>query len=356
MSSGERVRPRLLSERVADRLGLTWLATRFGRPGAAPYLVPTVGLVVDFAVLSSISYVTTDRSWFVNVPAAVILAVGLLGGVWLGRWLRGRYATAVRNLPGEELTADQLLDRPGLAVQVGFALLFHVGYVVENLASPSEVSAFVAIHGEAVTVATWIVPAAFYYVVYGDVASIVFASLLQLPWRISRTDLSLDFSDVRGFAGLYPVSRLLQSAAGVYFTALTVWTVFTVLPVFLGNAAGVSAIERTVFPLYWIVGVLLYAAPVYLLHRHIAAKKEALIDEIDADIRSLDPDGKERGIPYFEPNEADRPLLQQRFVELQQVKSTREYPANVTILQELGFAALLPVGLQLLASSIAVPV
>jgi hypothetical protein len=240
-------------------------------------------------------------------------------------------------------------------MQVGFAVAFHAGTLFENVMSPVEMSTFMAEQGVVVGWTTWMVPAAFYYVVYGDVASLVVESLVVLPWRITRDDLSLDFSDVRGFAGLYPVSRLLQSASGVYFAALTAWTIFTVLPVALGNPEEFTALERTSFAGYWLVGVLLYATPVYLLHRHLAEKKDALIDEIDADIRALDPDGQDRGIPYFEPNEADRPVLQQRFVELQQVKSTREYPANVVILQELGFAALLPVGLQLLASSVTIP-
>ena len=354
MSNRASTTPRLLTERMAAALGFDRVATALGAPGAGPYLVPIAGWLLDFVLLSGASYVVFDRDQFMS-PFAPMILIGLVVALRLGFWLRDSYASAVEELPGDELDPKSLRSMiTGRALVVMF-LCFYVGNLVHLYFSPVEVAEFVAIHGEAVAYAKYVFVGLFYFTVFADLATLILTSLLVLPWKIYRSGLTLDFSDVRGFAGLYGVSRLLQSAAAVYFLALTVWTAYIVVPYFVTGENPITDVERALFPIYWGAGAVAYVAPVYLLHRHITARKEAKIAAIDREIRDLDPTGDGRGLADLEPDQEDRLSLQTKYVRLQQIRSTHEYPANVVIVQELAFAALLPVGLQLLATAVPLP-
>lgn len=337
--------PALLVERAAARTGLDRLAAALGRPDDGAYLVPVVGWVLDVVVLSGISYLTVGREQFES-PYLLIIPVGLCAGVLLARWLRRRYTGAVDSLPGDEVDADSLRSVPAGRVPVAVLAVFFVANLVQLALSPAEVAAFVELHGPAVAYAKYLLVAPFYFVVFADVVALLGAGMVLLPWRLYNTDLTLDFSDVTGFAGLYEVSRLLRAGTLTYFVGLTAWTVFLLVPSILGSSSDVSTADSLVFPLLWLFGLALYATPVLVLHRHMSREKTRHIRDIDEKIRALDPQDDGRGIPYLDPSDDDRPELQQRFIELQQVRSAREYPVSVAIVEELVVAALVPVAIQ----------
>lgn len=344
MAAGDQ-RPQLLTERIARWVGLERLAAGLGIPNAGAYLFPLLGAVIDFGVLSGISYLVYGRENYAT-PTLLAIPVGLMAAVFLTRWVRGRYQDAVENVPGDALASESLLGLPTGRLRVGLFVLFYVGNLVQLLTNPAEVSGFVDIHGPAVAWTKYIVASLFYYVVYADVAAMLAAGMLLLPLRIYRSKPDLDFSDVRGFAGLYEVSRLLQAGAIVYFIGIAAWTAFLYLPSAAEPVPEISPLEQFVFPALWLIGIVLYLGPVVLLHRFISAAKEAEIARIDDRIREFDPDGEGKGLPYLTPRKEDIPLIQQRALELQRVRNTREYPANVSIVEELVLAALVPLAFQ----------
>lgn len=336
--------PPLFTERVGRWLGLDRVAAALGRPGLTPYLTPLLGWVLDILVLSTLSYVLVDRPQFDAVGVWVI-PVGIVVGVSLTRWLRDRYEDAVEHLPGDGLAPDALRSVPGRRLQAGWYVAFLAGNYVQLLLTPSETAAFVAVHGEAVAYAKYLLAGPLYFTLFADVAALLAAGMVVLPWRIYRQELSLDFSDVTGFAGLYETGRLLWAGTVTYFVGLTLWTLFLVLPTIVG-ANDTSTADVVLFSGLWAAGVVLYVAPVLLLHRHMAREKQRHVSDIDADIRALDPKGDGRGIPYLEPSSNDIPRLQQKYLELQQVRSTREYPADLAIVEELALAAFIPLAFQ----------
>lgn len=343
MAGGDETLP-LFTERAAAVLGLDRVAEAVGRPGLTPYLAPLLGWVLDFVVLSSLSYLLVDRQRF-DALSVWLIPVGLVVGVVLAQWLRDRYVAAVENLPGDTLSPAALRSLPTGRFRVAVYLAFVAGNYAQLVLSPREVAAFAAVHGEAIAYAKYLFASPLYFTLFADLAALLLAGMVVLPWRLYNANLALDFSDVTGFAGLYEVGRLLWAGSVTYFVGLTMWTAFLVLPTIVG-ANDTSTADVVVFSALWVAGFLLYVGPVWLLHRHMTREKERHVREIDAEIRALDPKDNDRGVPYLEPASQDIPRLQQKFLELQQVRNAREYPANTAIVEELALAAILPLAFQ----------
>lgn len=343
MAGGDRA-PTLLTERVAGWFGLDRIAAALGRPDAGAYLFPWLAAAIDFGLLSGISWVVVGRETYAS-PILLAIPVGLSVAVFLARWVRAQYRAAVESLSDDRLD-DSLLTLPTGRLRQGLFVVFYLGYLAQLLSHPAEVAGFVDIHGATVAWTKYLVMSPFYFVVYADVAALLAAAMLRFPWRVYQARPKLDFSDVHGFAGLYETSRLLQAGAVVYFLGTAGWTAFLYAPQSAETIPEVSPVEQLVFPLLWVVGVLLYLGPVMLLHRYLVAEKEAKIEEIDDQLREFDPDGERKGLPYLSPRREDIPLVQQKYLELQQVRGQRDYPANVSIVEELALAAFVPIVFQ----------
>lgn len=338
--------PPLLVERASAFLGLDRIAVAAGHPNAGPYLVPLAGFVLDVGILSGLSYLLIGRDQYAS-PYLLTIPVGLLLGIALSRWLRDGYVQAVDNLPGDDLAPGRFLTLPSNALRVGSFVLLYLGNVGLLVASPAEFRALVEYHGPYVAAANYLLADAFYLVVFADVLALLIASMVVLPWHLYNNALTLDFSDPFGFAGLYEVSRLLRTGTVVYFVGMIAWSVWLVTPPDLTDQTDVG-----LFASLWVLGVLVYLVPVLLLHRHMVREKRRHILEIDEEIRTFDPDGERRGIPYLTPNAEDLPELQQKFIELQQVRMAREYPTSTTFAEELLVTSLLPVAIRLSLASL----
>ena len=337
--------PGLLIERVSDKTGITRLVSAFGRETIAPYLFLVLVWVYDSIILSGVSFVITGRTQFES-PYQLIIPVGLILGVWLTRTLRTKYTSAVRSLPGQELAEEALIEHPDSRHRLVLWVAIYLVWLVLVWASPGERTAFIELHGPIIATVKYLTVAPLYYLLFADIIALLAVSLLILPWKIYRSNLTLDFSDVTGFAGLYTTGRLVQLSAVIYYVGLTIWTIFLVAPNIAGTPSDISSADSSVFMALWLGGLLLYTTPGFLLHRHMVRQKRELIEEIDQDIRAMDPDGEEKGIPYLSPPMEDVPRIQQKYIELQQVQNTREYPANVTLVGEFVLVTFLPIVFQ----------
>lgn len=334
----------LFTEQVSAALGFERIAEQLGRPGLGAYLPPLAAWVLDILVFSSVSYVLTGREQF-EAPGVIVIPFAVVLGVWLAAWLRRRFAAAVTNLPGTEIDGESLLDALTGRARVAVWLVLLVAWYVQLALAPQETAAFIELHGPAVAFAKYLIAGPLYLTLFADLVTLIAASMVVLPWRVYREDLTLDFSDVTGFAGLYEVGRLLLAGSVTYFAGLTAWTAFLFRPTMLG-ATSISEADVVLFSVLWALGFVLYVAPLVLIHRHMRREKDRAVRVIDDDIRALDPKGDRRGIPYQEPRSDDIPRLQQKYLELQQVRSAREYPANVAIIEDVSLAAFAPLALQ----------
>lgn len=348
--------PLFLSERISAFLGFRRIAQTAGNPKASPYLVPVAGWILDGVFLSGISYFLIDRSQF-QTPFTLIIPVGLVVGLMLAKWVRNHYVTAVKSLPGDELNEENLLSIPARWIPLGLFVAFYTGYLVTLSLSPGEVSAFITVHGKYIAYIKYIFITPFYLIVIADVAALLIASMILLPWKIYQYNVRLDFSDITGFAGLYEVSRLLRVGTLTYFVGLIIWTAVLVTPSIVGGVTAISTTDEIIFIAFWILGLILYLCPFFLLHRHMSHEKERYINQLDADIRLFDIDINNRKILYTDPNTRDILRFQAKFIELQtkyiklqQVRESREYPVNSTILEDLAIGALSPIAFEWILS------
>lgn len=348
--------PLFLSERLSAFLGFRRIAQTAGYPKAGPYLVPIAGWMLGGVFLSGLSYFLTDRSQF-QTPFTLIIPMGLVVGLMLAKWVRNHYVTAVKSLPGDELNEENLLSIPARWIPLGLFAVFYIGYLVTLSLSPGEVSAFITAHGEYIAYIKYIFITPFYLIVIADVAALLIASMLLLPWKIHQYNVRLDFSDITGFAGLYEVSRLLRVGTLTYFVGLIIWTAVLVTPSIVGGVTAVSTTDEVIFIVFWILGLVMYLCPFFLLHRHMSHEKERYISQLDANIRSFDLGVNNWRILYTNPDTRDILQLQTRFIELQtkfielqQVRESREYPVNSTILEDLAIGALSPIAFEWILS------
>ncbi len=369
--SGPRT-PELYVERMARLTGAAAVGDRLARSSAVewlarqwpfertPWWLPvrddlgvycfTVAVVAfDAGVLTVVSYLVTGRQelqpwpvWYA-LPGSVVLAV------WATLSLRRAYVRTVRGVStGDALAEDDLLDLPTgwhrpAAVAVAAGL-----YLLATALDPNQFAAGARVDGVAVTlVRVTLVQAAIYMVVVGELAALVLTIHVGLPAMLWLRRPAVDFGDPAGYGGLRPLGRLLVRSSLLTFLGLVAHTVVTFLPVLIPTPLeDPIAFSRLIFPVLWVAAALLYLGSVVAVGRYVASEKRRMLADVDAAIRALDPSDADRSIPRMEPPADRLPELQYRYMQLREIRATREYPTDVGTLVELGLAALLPLALQ----------
>ena len=353
-----RLSRRLRTDRLAEVL--------FGSPKHGPGLLAVLIVLLDGPILSAVGYTETGSVLLAENPGEWVLVVAWPVIVWMTLRLERTYHDAIRDLPpsGDEDVENHaatgrfadFLERLGVpkdatgpedvnfhrvvpdSVKYGvlaLGLTFHFAWW---LFDPGAGEVVTAIAGPAVAAIKFygIYPL-LYYPLGVEFAAVFFGITVLLPFKLRRAGV-LDFTDPSGFLGLEPAGQLYRSAAVTYFLLLTLFAAFTTV------ARGTNPDKA--FPLALIiagtvVGVILFYAPIYWTHVHMRAAKDAKIDAIAQRIRDYDPNGEM--LPNVEPQDnADVDEYNHRYIQLTRVENAKEFPVDLSILQEVMFALVLP--------------
>jgi hypothetical protein len=165
-----------------------------------------------------------------------------------------------------------------------------------------------------------------------------------LPKRIERADIGLFFYDPLNMGGFAEVGQLLKRSYYLYTAGLLLFFLVVYGGVIFslgGTPAGV--VEMVFFSAAWFVGVVSIGYSMFTMHRIMSEEKRTRIRELKDEMEDV----IENPYDIIESNVTDEGELEDVRRRLEQVRSTRVYPATFTMWSQIAMSVLLPQALQL---------
>jgi len=356
-------------ERVSRRVGFETVSERLtGVPRWGPYLFIVTVIGIHLPVLSVVGWTQTGRLSIAANPGEVFQVVAWPAVVWILLRTKRKYARAVRDLPeaidediqdlaGGTAPVARLLTLAGVpedpsgkpdaklgeiaprSIRYGVLCAGLALYGWQLVVAPAGLVGPVAdLTGPAVaTVRFYVIIPFVLYPIGAEFLAVMIGALVLLPFKIRRARL-IDFSDPHGFAGLAPAGEMFKSVAVSYFILLTLFMVFQTV------AVGASPLDQ--FSLLLLVaglgvGLVFFFGPMLLIKSFIAAAKEVKIEALAE--RSREVGSTEEIFPYAEPESADDAnQYTYNHIRMQRVETASEFPLDMTMIQDVLFALVLP--------------
>lgn len=373
----ERPRNKLWIERIARRIGAETAANRlFDRPDLAPYLLIGTVILLDFVLLTTLQvllpYALAPR--LLN-PAAVLVPAGLLFAIWASRQLRDDYEAAIEKLLDEDGTEQfqQPLSRPWKAVlradstrvtdtnasavirelvsdRLKAALLllgwaYHASWM---LFTPETQTFIFDVNGPIVGfIRYFVIVPLIYYVVALDFGSIYLGVLLVAPVKLRATGY-IDLQDPLGFGRLKPLGDLIKFATLYYFLAIAAYILLLGLTdISAGTGAPIpesGSVELVGVGLAITFGIALFVLPILIIHGHMKHAKHQKIRQLADNVQDGGPSGDKMMFPDTTVPDSvdDGHDYIQYFIKITNVENTHEYPIDVSHIQEIALAAVVP--------------
>jgi hypothetical protein len=167
---------------------------------------------------------------------------------------------------------------------------------------------------------------------------------IRLPRQIKSTDMNMFFYDPRNMGGFATVGTLLKRSYYLYTVALLMFFVYAYGRVLLslgGYEPGLF--DLAFFSIAWFIGLLSIAHSMYTIHQFMSKEKEDRIREIEEELHEALEN------PYDINNSSvdDHEKFEDAQRRLEQVRSTRVYPATFTMWSQIVISVCLPQLLQL---------
>lgn len=341
LGSGEE----LWLDRFARRLGFGYLASRIS-PNLPPSYLYAVVTVLGWTVLSVIAdvFVFGVTPIYVTNPYFLLQPVVLIGGVYGAHALRRSYLRAIDEMSIAERTADpdQFIDvtpdwlpwalfvaAAGLQLvrtYADFADFTPTGIVANGIVFPF-VYAPILVQ---------------FFVVYVGIEFVA-------PWRLYKSDVGIHFLDPHGVGGLRPIGELIKKAYYYIVGGLIAYALITYAPGIEGIE--VSAAGGAIFTGVWAITIVTVAFGVLVLHRFLHREKRAELNRLETELHEYLENPWEVRKYQIRDDAADEEVedIRQR---IEQVSSTREYPATFSIWTQLLLSVAIPKALQLFLAGI----
>lgn len=178
--------------------------------------------------------------------------------------------------------------------------------------------------------------------------SIVYVTIeFILPWRLYRSDISIHFLDPHGVGGLRPIGELVKKAYYYIVGGLIAYALITYAPGVQGWE--ISTTAGTIFTGVWLTTIATVAFAVLLLHRFLHREKRNALRNLEDELHNyIENPWEVRDYSIQEDATGEVEDIRQR---IEQVSSTREYPATFSIWTQLLLSVVIPKALQLFLAS-----
>lgn len=375
VTADDDVRNELWIERAAEFVGLEALAReRLDRPWLAPYLLFGFVYLVDYGLLAALQYRGQGFHPFLANPSIVLLPVGMAFAIWAARRLRDAYEDTVEGLienggderfgrpPGPLARSVLRLDgtrtvggvegttlRKLVSDRLKVVLLllgwgFHASWIVFT---PDALAFIFDVQGPVGAIRFFGTIPFVYYVIVVDFAAVYVGILLLLPYKV-RTIGIINFQDPLAYGHLKPIGDLTKAGTKLYLFAVAAYVLFTGFSAYFAGAdaslpgpvpVGLLGVSAAI-----VVGVALFVHPVIVVHGHMKNAKHEKIQELAREVEASGPREDEMMFPETSVPETpdDGHEYVQYFIKMTRVENTHEYPIDVSHLQELVLAALVP--------------
>ncbi|WP_335999796.1 hypothetical protein [Halorientalis halophila] len=338
-------------DRFARRLGCGWLADRL--PGDLPpsyvYAIVTVGLLS--IAHTTWKYFAGYPMTYVRNPYMLAQPVVLFAAVYGSRRLTMRARRALDEMAVAERASDPdaLYDvvpewLPWLFFVVGAVFGLVRAVVAVGLPTIVETTGYPGL-------VAWLVINPFVFTPIGAQFLAVYLSVeVRLPWRLSRSDVGIDFLDPEGLGGLRPVGELVKHAyyylaVGLVAFALVLYSPFVDTPLY-----GATAFTGAVFTAAWVVTIASVAFAVLVLHRFMHREKRAELRRLTALVNDSVEDRWD--VAAFSIPDERREEVERLRHRMDMVSATNEYPATFNIWSQLLLSIAIPKAVQLLLAGL----
>lgn len=350
MTPTSRFREPLFVEQVAAFFGFETLAKALpGRDIYPPYLFVAVALFVDFGIISGYKYLNGAPYILVSSPTVIAGPLGVVLAAVGIRYMADGYADAIDDLQVNERDVDADLNQFTTTVSIRTKLVIYVIAVVllyANVVFNVGLEAIVASEGLISLVNRLVIWELGYVPFVVEFALMYFSIHFLIPRRINRAGIGLFYYDPRNMGGFAAVGQLLKRSYYLYTGGLLLYFLLVYGPFIfsIGETVAEPGLPTAVFfSLAWLVGVVSIGYSMLTMHRLMAAEKEEHIRGLEAEMRETIAN------PYdINSSEVtDRERLEDIERRLEQVRSTRVYPATFTMWSQIALSVLLPQALQL---------
>jgi hypothetical protein len=356
-------------EHISRVVGFETVSKRFtGTSRWAPYLFIVAVIGLHLPVLSFVGWLQTGRLSIAANPGEIFQVIAWPAVVWMLLRTKRKYAGAVQDLPDaidEDIRdldrgrnpVSRLLTIAGVPANpsgktdanlneissplVRYSVLCAglAFYAWQLLTNPAGLVGPVAdLTGPVVaTVRFYLIIPFVLYPIGAEFLAVVIGALVLLPFKIRRAGL-IDFSDPHGYAGLEPTGEMFKNVSVSYFILLTLFMLFQTV------AVGASPMDQFSLPLLLaglLVGLILFFGPMLWMKSFINAAKHIKIEALAEQSREVG--STEDIFPYAEPESVeDANQYTYNHIRMQRVEMASEFPLNITMIQEVLFALLLP--------------
>lgn len=335
-------------DRFATLLGFGRLAGLL--PGNLPPSYVYTGLVVTTFTLFDLAYdlfVIGGQShvYYIN-PYFVLQPILLLVAVYGARSLRQEYAITVKEMNLAERTSDD--ESNGLIDIVPDRItwiLFAVFAALQFLPGLKDTTGWIITD----YIANYVVFPFVYTPIIVQFLAVYLSIEFLAPWKLSRSNIGIDFLDPEGVGGLRPLGELIKRAYYFIAAGLIGYALITYAP-FVDSEWVVTPGANVIYTAAWIATISTVAFAVFILHRFMHREKRAEIQRIETELTEHIEeryDMLEYEIPDEKADYVDD--LQNR---IERVSQTNEYPATFNVWTQILLSIAIPKAIQLLIANI----
>ena len=333
---------RNLVEYMAALFGFSRLSTALpGREIYPPYLFVGFFSFLDLAVLQVYVHFSGGTHILLDVPSVAVGYAAVLLGVYGIQYMAGGYESALATIRAQERADSSAIDqfqrifswRAKVLIYVIAALALYANTLL-NVGVPNQVTAVNFLF-------TW----EFVFLpVVVEFALTYYGIHFLLPRRFENAGFNLFFYDPRNMGGFAAVGQLLKRSYYIYTAGLVLFFFLVYGPVLLSVDGYVPGLfELAFFSTAWFVGLLSIGYSMYTMHQFMSVQKEQRIRELEDELHGAIEN------PYDINNSrvTDQEQLDDARRRLEQVRSTRVYPATFTMWSQIAISVLLPQLLQI---------
>lgn len=339
----------LLIERFASWFGFARLAEKFpDRTSYPPYLY------VGTFILINISFGTAYRYWRTGViedPFGLALPLGVAIATVGVKYMNDARLAAEEHILTKDQVQSGFAEYPSaFSLRTKFALYGTIvgAYFVYEVFVIG-IGTLLQTQGPVLAVFYNLLVLPLCYIAVGVEFVLVYSSVhFLLPRKLAHSELKLFFLDARNMGGFQPIGDLFKKSYYVYTAGLLVYLAFFYGPVVMaggptGGAVQTGPVIVVLFTVLWVLGIGTLSYSMYQTHRIMTSEKEARLDDIESKLKEVVSDPYEAD----EPEITDTEKLEAIQFQLEQIRSTSEYPTTFTMWTQIGVSVILPQALQL---------
>ncbi|MFB6113582.1 MAG: hypothetical protein ABEJ58_05705 [Halodesulfurarchaeum sp.] len=338
----------LLIERVASLYRIDRLAALLPVDIYPPYLLLFLFFFIDFVAVNTYKMMTGYEHILLATPTVIAGPIGIVLAAIGIRYMSANYSDAIEYLhqhnrgPDTDLgSLEQLVSVRTKWVVFGIAAASEYAYLI----FVAGIESVVEFEGVAGLVNVLFVHEFGYLPFVAEFAVIFFSIHFLVPKRINDADINLFHYDPRNMGGFAAIGQLLKRSYYLYTAGLLLYLVLIYGPFItsFGKTPVKPGLTAALFfSAAWLVGLVSIAYSMFRMHQIMAKKKETRIRELEEELNDV----------IDAPHDINSSAIadQERFEDvkrrLDQVRSTKVYPATFTMWSQIAISVILPQFLQ----------